>query len=149
MGYGTINFHGHIYEITKKLEKRHYRMLDLLFADVLVRLVAGGYGTEFVFGGRVEVYHNNQWGTVCGHSYLDWGTRNGDVVCKQLGYLRALHSTAHYFPQGTGQIWISEVHCVGNETNLVQCEFPGWGVHPNYCSHYQDVGVFCARESNV
>ena len=33
--------------------------------------------------GRIEVCHNNQWGTVCDNS---WGSNDAQVVCKQLKY---------------------------------------------------------------
>ena len=45
----------------------------------MVRLQRGAYSNE----GRVEVYCNGQWGTICstGFDYTD-----ADTICKQLGY---------------------------------------------------------------
>lgn len=44
-----------------------------------VRLVNGSHYGE----GRVEVLHNNIWGTVCDDI---WTTNNAQVVCRMLGY---------------------------------------------------------------
>ncbi|XP_028411842.1 deleted in malignant brain tumors 1 protein-like [Dendronephthya gigantea] len=105
-------------------------------ADILLRL----QGSLIKNGtGRVEVFFNGQWGTICDYG---WDFKDAEVVCRQLGYLdavRALHGGE--VPHGSGRIWLDEVECKGMEQNLMSCSHRGWG--ENYCSHDQDAGVEC------
>ncbi|XP_052809339.1 deleted in malignant brain tumors 1 protein-like [Mya arenaria] len=92
--------------------------------------------------GRVEVFHNGTWGTICGYAI---NINFAKVVCRQLGYdtdnVAVLLNA--YFGAGSGQIWLEQVTCQGNETVINLCMFRPWGQH--YCGHYQDVGVICSK----
>ena len=97
-----------------------------------VRLVNGTSS----FAGRLEVFHNGKWGTVC-----DDGANNttANVVCQMLGYNSG--EVTQEFGAGTGRIWMDDVYCLENETSLFDCQHGGWGVHN--CYHSEDVGVVC------
>lgn len=41
-------------------------------------------------------------------------------------------------------IWLSEVQCTGDESNIAQCPSRGWGSHD--CDHTQDVAVECSTD---
>lgn len=42
---------------------------------------------------------------------------------------------------GDGLIWLDQVSCIGNESNLEQCTHFEWG--ENNCNHTEDVSVRC------
>ena len=101
--------------------------------------------TNLPSSGRVEVFYNGIWGTICDDL---WDSQDADVVCRQLGYVGALSAPKEAaFGQGTGQIWLYDVGCFGNETSISQCIHKGWGVEN--CGHNEDAGVVCQLKGKV
>ncbi len=100
-----------------------------------VRLVGGDSINE----GRLEVYYNREWGTVCDDLF---DNNDAQVVCRQLGYSNGVALSKAAFGQGTGRVWLDQVACHGSEANIKDCGHGGWGVHD--CSHSEDVGVRCS-----
>ena len=89
--------------------------------------------------GRVEMYYNSQWGTVCDD---DWDSLDARVVCRQLGlgsYGTTL--TGSSVTDGKGTIWLDNVRCTGTETRILSCQRNLVGNHN--CGHHEDAGVRC------
>ncbi|NWR76803.1 C163A protein, partial [Centropus unirufus] len=98
-----------------------------------------------VCSGRVEVKHEEQWGTVCDG---DWTIEDAEVVCKQLhcgSAVQALNRAP--FGEGTGPTWLYRVDCRGDESTLWNCSHTGWGAFT--CPHYFDTGVICSGFSEL
>ncbi|XP_043557570.1 deleted in malignant brain tumors 1 protein-like [Chiloscyllium plagiosum] len=91
--------------------------------------------------GRVEVFYNGTWGTICADSF---GIKEAEVICKQLGCGSAQSvEGAVTFGSGSGQIWLDDVSCRLHDTLLWQCPSSPWGKHN--CNHQEDVGIICSE----
>ncbi|XP_044303645.1 soluble scavenger receptor cysteine-rich domain-containing protein SSC5D-like [Varanus komodoensis] len=93
--------------------------------------------------GRVEVFHNNEWGTICN---TGWDLQDAQVVCQELGCgnVSRIVGAAKY-GEGSGPIWLHSVNCTGGEAALSECA-KGPQAQQS-CSHSQDASVDCTGES--
>ena len=92
------------------------------------------------FQGRVEVFINGTWGTVCDN---EWDLKDANIVCHQLGYGKAVTAPkAAAFGRGQGKIWMTDVRCTGNESSITQCAHNG--LEKGNCSNSNDAGVVCS-----
>ena len=99
-----------------------------------VRLVDGPSPQE----GRLEVYYNDTWGTVCDDKFTHLASR---VVCHMLGYENVGQYIGNDYGAGNGTIWLDDVRCRGMEPNIAHCQHRAWG--SNNCEHKEDVSVAC------
>lgn len=101
-----------------------------------VRLVNGSHYRE----GRVELYYNREWSTVCSD---EWGIHDAEIVCQMLGFpgVEGYRVSGEY-GAGEGKIILDNVHCNGSEANIFECGHNGLFVHN--CRHSEDAGAVCS-----
>ncbi|XP_051748190.1 deleted in malignant brain tumors 1 protein-like [Ctenopharyngodon idella] len=118
--------------------------LTLIFLSSVIRLTTAGnvrlVGGNNSCAGRVEVYYNGEWGTVC-DDY--WDLRNTAVVCRELGCGNASYTmrVADFGP-GSGKILKDDVVCSGSESSILNCNSAK--MSDIDCEHSEDVGVICS-----
>lgn len=100
-----------------------------------VRLVDGTSSSE----GRVEIFQEGVWGTVCDDL---WDDIDATVVCRSLGFLGT--STANSGACLGLSHLINNVQCTGPEAALMDCPHTGPG---SYC--LQCAGVSCTSGNGI
>ena len=105
-------------------------------------------GSPVPHAGRVELLFNGVWGTISTHWLF--GHINPEVtrvICKQLNFTDGILATGwSVFGPGTGPQWFHsfDLHCDGNETNLLSCinRKPRLRRH----SYHYDLSVVCKQD---
>ena len=112
-----------------------------LFYKTEVRLVGGG---SVASQGRVEVFHNGVWGTICNcyYWYRNLGMAEANVVCRELGYDGAMVVPSFaVFGPGKGVTWMNRLRCNGDEKSIKACGHAGWRVES--CNRHYHATVIC------
>uniref|UniRef100_A0A3B3BQG3 SRCR domain-containing protein n=1 Tax=Oryzias melastigma TaxID=30732 RepID=A0A3B3BQG3_ORYME len=100
-------------------------------------------GSESAAEGRVEIFYNSRWETVCDDG---WDMRETRVVCRQHPSLKNIYIFSSFPISAPGPIWLDNILCDGDENNLISCESRAWGERD--CTHTEDVSVVCSSLTN-
>ena len=100
-----------------------------------------GYGATVLWG-RVEIYLDGQWGTICDSGF---GIREAEVACRQMGQGYSVnYRPSPYQRHGLAN---SVVHlslsCEGTESHILNCQ--QFRVLNTTCSHLQDIEIICCE----
>ena len=84
--------------------------------------------------GRVEVYYAGKWGSIY---FSGWDIKDATVVCRQLGFTKALLAGEKLFCSITLPIFFQNFGCYGNESAIDQCawEFVLYTWSSSYCAN--------------
>ena len=104
---------------------------------MLVGLIDNSTGLESSEG-RVEVYRDSMWGTVCDDNF---DQNDADAACSQWGSTTQAISWMGnaFYGQGTGPIHLDSANCAPNIDSLFLCSIQ----FTTDCTHAEDVGVSC------
>uniref|UniRef100_A0A672MA30 Si:ch211-161n3.3 n=1 Tax=Sinocyclocheilus grahami TaxID=75366 RepID=A0A672MA30_SINGR len=116
-GQNNCNNKDEVAKITcSKEENQDWSVVNVCILDHVPLRLSGGEGR---CSGRLEVYHNAVWGSVCDDQ---WDISDAQVVCRQLGCGAALRADGNsVFGAGEGVVWMNRVECRGNEIHLWDC----------------------------
>ncbi|GLD67207.1 deleted in malignant brain tumors 1 protein-like protein [Lates japonicus] len=102
-----------------------------------IRLINGTHRCA----GRVEVFHDGQWGTICDDR---WGMQEAAVTCREMNCGNPLSvEYKAFYGRGQEQVWMDDLECTGHEESLTDCPHRGFGEHD--CDHTEDAGVECSE----
>ena len=119
-----------------------YLSLDKIQESTQVRLVYGSSPSN----GKVEVAIKGLWGRICQSS---WSFHEADVICGMLGYNRGVPTLSSAFQPGIGRIWLNDVRCHGEESDIQDCQHSDWGSYSSSCTSSTDAGVICFSKDCV
>ena len=120
----------------------HIHLCKIYFgaAITLVRLINGS--TEYE--GRVEVYHNGEWRTVCDD---EWNLNDAEVVCRELGFGPAIDAKSEaFYGQGSNQNCFGNFRCADEVTTIRECSFNELKIRSHYS---KDASVKCAASNGI
>ena len=95
-------------------------------------------GSDIDHIGRIEVWYNGEWGTVCSDGF---DLNDAAVVCHQAGYGPPVRYWIDPSHRRRGRIWLDDLDCLGIENTLSNCRSSKWG--DTNCDHTQDIFVEC------
>ena len=100
---------------------------------------------------RLDIFHDGEFGSICDDSVQQ---ATAVIACRQLGFAtegaRVQVGGQGYgatgTTPGTGQIWLDELRCTGEEETIADCPHNPWGNHN--CIHAEDLGLCCPGGGN-
>ncbi|WAR09862.1 NETR-like protein [Mya arenaria] len=105
--------------------------LNGMLTEPYITLIDGGTDR----GGRVEIYHKGEWGTIA----TPINHVEASYICRKLGYLGGVATVGGHFGSGSGAFWQLNVTCLRTRW----CNAVSHVTDPSAYNHNDDAGVIC------
>ncbi|RDD38528.1 Deleted in malignant brain tumors 1 protein [Trichoplax sp. H2] len=106
-----------------------------------LRLINGATLNE----GRVEIFHNMKWSTVCGNTITK---QEGKALCHQLNLIFEGFTYHAVFGKGHASVPILSLNCSNDKTKIKNCNLSPISSAAR-CNHNDDVGIICITKACV
>ena len=114
----------------------------------MIRFLTPTFGIEDgnnYISGQVEIYHKEEWGTICSQDFDD---NDANVICKTAGYKSGVYGVYNkglYKQNGIWgkKIWLSNLKCKGTEKVVDKCPGIIWGKIDRRCRSTDNVEITC------
>ncbi|XP_066577153.1 deleted in malignant brain tumors 1 protein [Amia ocellicauda] len=97
---------------------------------------------QFECAGRVEVFYNGTWGSVCMNSFNSF---TANLICQQLNC--GDYFSYDYAKEVSGLNRLDDIKCTKHHTSLWQCPSSPWG--ENNCDNGEVVEIICAETDRL
>ncbi|XP_071126513.1 uncharacterized protein [Mytilus edulis] len=96
------------------------------------------------YNGRLELYHDGQWGPVCDDGFDD---DQASVVCRYLELSWNGRFSYEFKDRSDDTNYIlDDIVCTGRETSILNCRHTSWNTHNCDTKHREDVGIQCSPD---
>ena len=111
----------------------------MYFIFISVR-ISGGQSNENTTAGKVEMYVEGNWITVCAAGF---GDNVAKVVCKELGYNYSRPLVPGAFGRRYYSESVNDFNCTGKEATIANCSYSMKGFCDDRPSNY--ASVLCSK----
>ncbi|CAG2194462.1 PRSS12 [Mytilus edulis] len=87
------------------------------------------------YNGRLELYHDGHWGTVCDDGF---GDDQASVEWTFSYEFKDRSDDTNYI--------LDDIVCTGRETSILNCRHTSWNTHNCDTKHREDVGIQCSPD---
>ena len=119
-------------------------LLEVLSRNITLKYISvrisGGQSNENTTAGKVEMYVDGNWITVCATAFRETVAK---VVCKELGYNYSRALVPGAFGRRYYSDSVNDVNCTGNERNIAKCLYSTKGFCNDRPSNY--ASVLCSK----